>query len=126
MKRFLSTAALTGALLFASAGAQAGMIHFSGAVTGFVVGLLAGRYLFKREWEDAVAIGFCCLFANSLMLGMTDVLNRLFSNDVAPLRLARDLGLATVNRLPEVKKFFMRHAMGEVGELPRLMRGEAL
>ena len=35
MKRFLSTAALTGALLFASAGAQAGMIHFSGAVTGF-------------------------------------------------------------------------------------------
>ncbi len=65
-------------------------------------------------------------FDNSLMLGMTDVLNRLFSNDVAPLRLARDLGLATVNRLPEVKKFFMRHAMGEVGELPRLMRGEAL
>ncbi|ROO24751.1 hypothetical protein SAOR_14185 [Salinisphaera orenii MK-B5] len=35
MNRFLSTAALTGALLFASAGAQAGMIHFSGAVTGF-------------------------------------------------------------------------------------------
>ena len=65
-------------------------------------------------------------FDNSLMLGMTDVLNRLFSNDVAPLRLARDLGLATVNRLPEVKKFFMRHAMGEVGDLPRLMRGEAL
>ena len=44
--------------------------YYSGAVTGFVVGLLAGRYLFKREWEDAVAIGFCCLFANSLMLGI--------------------------------------------------------
>ncbi len=62
-------------------------------------------------------------FDNSLMLAMTDALNRLFSNDIAPLRLARDLGLAAVDRLPGVKKFFMRHAMGEVGELPRLMRG---
>ena len=65
-------------------------------------------------------------FDNSLMLGMTDALNRLFSNAVPPVRLARDLGLAAVNALPEVKKYFMRHAMGEVGELPRLMRGEAL
>ncbi|MAN79122.1 MAG: 2-octaprenyl-6-methoxyphenyl hydroxylase [Rhodospirillaceae bacterium] len=65
-------------------------------------------------------------FDNSLMLGMTDALNRLFSNAVPPLRLARDLGLGTVNALPEVKKYFMRHAMGEVGELPRLMRGETL
>ena len=65
-------------------------------------------------------------FDNSLMLGMTDVLNRLFSNDIPPLRLARDLGLGAVNGLPEVRKYFMRHAMGEVGDLPRLMRGEAL
>lgn len=65
-------------------------------------------------------------FDNSLMLGMTDALNRLFSNDIAPVRLARDLGLAAVNALPDVKKYFMRHAMGEVGDLPRLMRGEAL
>jgi 2-octaprenyl-6-methoxyphenol hydroxylase len=65
-------------------------------------------------------------FDNSLMLGMTDALNRLFSNAVPPLRLARDLGLGAVNALPEVKKYFMRHAMGEVGALPRLMRGEAL
>ena len=63
---------------------------------------------------------------NSLMLGMTDALNRLFSNAVPPLRLARDLGLGAVNALPELKKLFMRHAMGEVGELPRLMRGETL
>jgi 2-octaprenyl-6-methoxyphenol hydroxylase len=65
-------------------------------------------------------------FDNSLMLGMTDALNRLFSNDVTPIRLARDLGLAAVNQLPDLKKYFMRHAMGEVGDLPRLMRGEAL
>jgi 2-octaprenyl-6-methoxyphenol hydroxylase len=63
---------------------------------------------------------------NLLMAGVTDVLNRLFSNDVPPVRLARDLGLGIVNRLPPVKAFLMRHAMGMVGELPRLMRGEAL
>jgi 2-octaprenyl-6-methoxyphenol hydroxylase len=65
-------------------------------------------------------------FDNMLMLGLTDGLVRLFSNNLPPLRLARDLGLAAVNRLPPVKRFFMRHAMGLVGELPRLMRGEAL
>ena len=60
------------------------------------------------------------------MLCMTDLLNRLFSNDIAPIRLARDLGLAVVNRIPLLKRFFMRHAMGLVGDLPRLMRGEKL
>ncbi len=65
-------------------------------------------------------------FDNTLMLAMTDGLNRLFSNDIGPVRLARDLGLALVDRLPPLKTFFTRHAMGVVGELPRLMRGEAL
>ena len=59
---------------------------------------------------------------NLVMAGVTDVLNRLFSNDIAPLRLARDLGLAAVNRIPPLKRTFMRHAMGTVGDLPRLMR----
>ncbi len=65
-------------------------------------------------------------FDNLLMLGLTDGLVRLFSNDVAPVKLARDLGMAAVNRVPPLKKFFMRHAMGLVGELPRLLRGETL
>jgi 2-octaprenyl-6-methoxyphenol hydroxylase len=60
------------------------------------------------------------------MIGVTDALNRLFSNDLAPLRLARDLGLAAVNRLPPLRRFFIRHAMGVVGDLPRLVKGEAL
>jgi 2-octaprenyl-6-methoxyphenol hydroxylase len=59
---------------------------------------------------------------NLMMAGVTDVLNRLFSNDIAPIRLARDLGLAAVNRIAPLKKLFMRHAMGTVGDLPRLMR----
>ncbi len=65
-------------------------------------------------------------FDNVLMSAMTDGLNRLFSNDIGPLRLARDLGLAAINRLPAAKRLFIRHAMGVVGELPRLARGESL
>lgn len=65
-------------------------------------------------------------FDNDLMLGVTDVLVKLFSNDIEPLKLARDLGMATVNQFPDLKRFFMRHAMGTVGDLPRLMRGETL
>lgn len=63
---------------------------------------------------------------NTMMLAVTDVLNRLFSNDIWPLKLARDLGLAAVNRLPPLRRLFMRHAMGTVGHLPRLLKGEAL
>ncbi|HEY1719703.1 MAG TPA: UbiH/UbiF/VisC/COQ6 family ubiquinone biosynthesis hydroxylase [Magnetospirillaceae bacterium] len=65
-------------------------------------------------------------FDNLLMLGMTDGLVRLFSNEIKPLKLARDLGLAAVNRMPAAKRLFTRHAMGLEGDLPRLMRGEAL
>lgn len=65
-------------------------------------------------------------FDNMLMLGLTDVLVRLFSNDIAPLKLARDLGLAAIQAMPRTKRFFMKHAMGTVGDLPRLMRGERL
>ena len=65
-------------------------------------------------------------FDSTLMVAVTDGLNRLFSNNVPALRLARDLGLAAVERMPPVKEVLMRHAMGVLGELPRLMRGEAL
>ena len=65
-------------------------------------------------------------FDTMLMLGVTDGLDRLFSNDVELLRHTRRLGLAAVHRLGPAKRFFMRHAMGLVGDLPRLMKGEAL
>lgn len=60
------------------------------------------------------------------MIAATDGLNRLFSNRAPIIRLLRDAGLAAVNRLPPAKRFFMRHAMGMAGSLPRLMRGEQL
>ena len=65
-------------------------------------------------------------FDTNLMLAATDGLNRLFSNNLGPARLARDLGLAAVNRCPPLKRFFVRHAMGLVGNLPRLLRGDSL
>jgi 2-octaprenyl-6-methoxyphenol hydroxylase len=56
----------------------------------------------------------------------TDGLNRLFSNHSAVLRLARDFGLGLVERLPALKQFFIREAAGLTGEVPKLLRGEAL
>ena len=61
-----------------------------------------------------------------LLAAVTDGLNQLFSNAIPPVRLVRDLGLAVVNRLPPVKRLLMRDAMGIIGDLPRLVRGEPL
>ena len=54
----------------------------------------------------------------------TDVLNRLFSNNIKPFRIAREAGLAMVNRMPRLKGFFMQHAMGMTGTLPPMMRDD--
>jgi 2-octaprenyl-6-methoxyphenol hydroxylase len=65
--------------------------------------------------------------SDALMLAaVTDGLNRLFSNTIAPVKLARDVGLAFVNRLPPLKRLLMQHAMGVLGDRPRLARGEPL
>ena len=61
-----------------------------------------------------------------LLAGVTDGLNRLFSNDIPPVRAARRMGLAAVGRMPGLKRAFMRHAMGVAGDPPRLVRGEPL
>ncbi len=65
-------------------------------------------------------------FDSLALVAITDGLNRLFANDILPVRLAREWGLGLVQRTPPLKRFFMQHAMGLVGDLPRLMRGEPL
>jgi len=65
-------------------------------------------------------------FDTVLLAAVCDGLVHLFSNNIPPVRLARDLGMAVVNRLPPLKRFFMRHAMGVVGDLPRMIRGVPL
>lgn len=51
-------------------------------------------------------------------------LNRMFANDIMPLRMARQFGLGIVNRLPLLKGFLKQEAAGLTGELPKLLRGE--
>lgn len=65
-------------------------------------------------------------FDTALMAMATDSLNRLFSNDVAPVRAVRDLGLGLVDRMPLVKGALIRHAAAAGGGEPKLMRGQAL
>jgi 2-octaprenyl-6-methoxyphenol hydroxylase len=55
-----------------------------------------------------------------------DAFVRLFSNDIAPLRLARNLGMGLVDAIGPVRRFFASHAGGAVGDLPKLLRGESL
>lgn len=57
----------------------------------------------------------------------TDVLNRMFSNDITPLRVLRDVGLGMVDRLPGLKSYFIREAAGTAGGgRPKLLAGEAI
>jgi 2-octaprenyl-6-methoxyphenol hydroxylase len=62
----------------------------------------------------------------TLMALVTDGMNRLFSNDVAPVRALRDLGLGVVDRLPMVKSAMIRQAAGLGGNAPRLLGGQPI
>jgi 2-octaprenyl-6-methoxyphenol hydroxylase len=70
-----------------------------------------------QRWRrfDTVAMGIA-----------TDGLNRLFSNRSDVLRAVRDIGLGLVDRVPNLKRLFIREAAGLVGEVPKLLRGELL
>jgi len=59
----------------------------------------------------------------ALALG-TDLLNRLFSNDITPLRMARDIGMGAVNAAAPLRRFFMKQAGADMGALPSLMARE--
>ncbi len=84
-------------------------------------GSTRARSIFLKRYEswrrfDTVEMGFT-----------TDVLNRLFRTDIGLVRQVRDIGLGLVDRLPPIKKHFIREAAGLGGaDIPRLMRGEAI
>ena len=64
---------------------------------------------------------------DTMAMGLaTDGLNRLFSNRSDLLRVARDVGLGLVERIPNLKRLLIREAAGLVGEVPKLLRGEVL
>ena len=70
-----------------------------------------------QRWRrfDTMAMGFA-----------TNSLNFLFSNQSTLLRTVRDIGLGLVDRAPPLKGMFIRQAAGLAGEVPRLLKGEAL
>ncbi len=63
-------------------------------------------------------------FDTMTLVVATDGLTRLFSNDIAPVKAVRRIGLAAVERIPAFKRMAIRHAMGSLGSLPRLLKGE--
>ncbi|MBN9005400.1 MAG: ubiquinone biosynthesis hydroxylase [Rhizobiales bacterium] len=65
-------------------------------------------------------------FDTMAMGAATNTLNVLFSNESTLLRGVRDIGLGLVDRLPPLKNAFIRQAAGLTGEVPRLLKGEAL
>ena len=65
-------------------------------------------------------------FDNLVLAVVTDTINKLFSNNIPPIRTARRFGLGAVNEIAPIRRVLMRHAMGTMGELPRLIRGESL
>jgi 2-octaprenyl-6-methoxyphenol hydroxylase len=87
-----------------------------GARIGIDVGAVSVLERYQR-WRrfDTMAMGVA-----------TDSLNRLFSNNSDVLRLIRDVGLGLVDRMPNLKDFFIREAAGLTGDVPKLLKGEAL
>ena len=61
-------------------------------------------------------------FDSAMLAFGTDALNRLFSNDIGPLRLARSMGMGAINQIAPLRKFFMRQAGADAGRLPPLMQ----
>ena len=60
---------------------------YLGAAAGFLIGFLGSRYLFGRPIEDSVAIGFCCLFSNTVMLGLP-ITERAYGTEVLQYNFA--------------------------------------
>ncbi len=69
------------------------------------------RYSDWRNWDHRKVIGF------------TDSLARLFSNPLAPVALARNIGLLSMDVVPPLKRILTRQTMGLAGKLPRLAMG---
>ncbi|MGH8547190.1 MAG: UbiH/UbiF/VisC/COQ6 family ubiquinone biosynthesis hydroxylase [Methylococcales bacterium] len=63
---------------------------------------------------------------NLLMMTTMDLFYRVFSNEIGPLKIFRNLGLGLADRLSPAKKLVMRYAMGLEGNLPKLARGRTL
>ncbi len=65
-------------------------------------------------------------FDATVSAGAYDAINRLFAVDWPLLRSAREAGLSLIDQLPGVKGLLVSEAAGLTGELPMLLKGEAI
>ena len=65
-------------------------------------------------------------FDTAAVAAASDLFTRFFANGGAPARAVRAVGFAAMNRAPLLRRLAMREAGGDLGDLPRLLRGEAL
>lgn len=61
--------------------------YYSGAFASFFVGFFGARMLFARALPDAVAIGFCCLYSNTVLLGLP-ITERAYGSEVLSYNFA--------------------------------------
>ncbi len=73
-------AAIAGLDLKASFDPKVLASFYTGSAICFFLGIFGARTLFNRDWEDSVAIGFCCLFANTVLLGLP-ITERAYGSD---------------------------------------------
>jgi len=63
---------------------------------------------------------------NLKMMTVMDVFYKVFSNEILPIKILRNLGLGLAERILPAKNKVMRAAMGLEGKLPKLARGEPI
>ncbi|OWU85726.1 malonate transporter [Oceanicola sp. 22II-s10i] len=54
--------------------------YYAAAGACFYIGMFGARFIFRRDWEDCVVVGFCCLFSNTLMLAIP-ITERAYGHD---------------------------------------------
>lgn len=57
---------------------------YSGAIISFLLAATLARGVFKRRPGEAVAVGFCAMFSNTVLLGIP-IAERAFGTDILPL-----------------------------------------
>lgn len=103
---------------------------YAGALLSFAAGLCGARYVFGRGWEDSVAVGFVCLFSNSVLLGLP-IAERAFGPDsmagnymivafhspfcygvgITAMEIVRARGRSPAKIAPQVLKAMFRNAL---------------
>lgn len=104
--------------------------YYTGAIAGFAAGVTGARLLFDRPWEDSIAIGFCCLFSNSVLLGLP-ITERAYGTDaleanyaivalhplicygigVTAMELVRNRGGSAITAVPRILNSMFRNAL---------------